>query len=127
MMSDNGSKQKMDALLDRMEALREKVEGNPRMRAILADALRSVDMDEVRQSARQKVLEQRGVEPRTAEIDRDWLEEQLRESRIDMAVLLVNVGAKTIRTNTKAAFKALWLAVKIIWKAGREFNRIDRG
>jgi len=126
-MSDNGNKQEMNALLDRMEALREKVEGNPRMMAILADALRSVDVDEVRQSARQKVLEQRGIEPRAAEIDHDWLEEQLRESRIDMAVLLVNVGAKTIRMNTRAAFKSLWLAVKIIWKAGRDFNRIDRG
>jgi len=84
-------------------------------------------MDEVRQSARQKVLGQRGIEPKTTEIDRDWLEEQLRESRIDMAVTLVNVGAKTIRMNTRAAFKALWLAVRIIWKAGRDFNRIDRG
>lgn len=122
-MSSNGSKNDLDKLLDRMDALKEKIEGNPEMMAAFRAALAD---PAVRQSARQKVLKARGIEEKTAEIDAAWLEEQLRESRIDVAVMLCNVTAKTIWMNTKAAFKCIGRAVRIIWDAGRTSTRMKR-
>jgi predicted RNase H-like nuclease (RuvC/YqgF family) len=124
-MNSNGHQNELERLLGRVDALKDKIEDNPAAKAALDQALAGVDMDDIRKSARQKVLKERGIEPRTTAIDRDWLEEQLQESRIDRAMLLVNAGTRTMWMNTQAAFKALGLAVKIVWRA--LLNRRVRG
>lgn len=117
-MTGNGSKGDLDKLLDRVDALKEKVEANPRMAAAFSARMADADfVAEMRQSARQKVLAERGIEPSKNEIDADWLAEQIDEAKIDAAMLLAEVFCKTIKANTRAGFKALGMFFIIPWRA----------
>jgi len=82
-----------------------------------AEALQGIDWAEIRQSARQKVLQKRHIKPPASEVSKDWLLDQLEESKVDVAVWLLNEGGRAIRANIRAAFKAFGLAAKIVWRA----------
>jgi hypothetical protein len=115
-MSDNKSQQreKLERLLDQMGPIREQIENNPAMKAALLAGL-----EEERPAARQKVLAERGIEPSDNQIDREWLEAQLEEGRIDVAMVLFEASGKAFKANVQGGFKALGLALrlalKVVW------------